>query len=273
MSEDRKWYLRFMGRVSGPCSLAELRRLRAQGKFSRFHEISDDGDAWSSAGALVEFFPPPVPSAGDSGAETGDAPSTAAVTIIPREDLERGDWYYVTSGRTLGPVSLTCLEELARAGGVAPTDFVWREGWVDWVPMCRLGMSHDSGRSVEDAEAQASVGARPSARRSSVGGKKNDTAVAAADDMALTSFILGITWVLGLGSVLAIVFGAMVLRRGRRKRAPLASRERELALCGVIFGVAGVLVSVSLQLFLQPLSFYGTRVAGTTGDTPEASFT
>src|SRR4051794_19263141 len=42
-------------------------------------------------------------------------------------------WYYTSEGRQMEPVPLDELRQLVRAGGLKPTDMVWKEGMPRWV--------------------------------------------------------------------------------------------------------------------------------------------
>jgi len=43
-------------------------------------------------------------------------------------------WHYAQEGQRKGPVSDEVLRNLARDGGLAPSDLVWREGMSEWAP-------------------------------------------------------------------------------------------------------------------------------------------
>jgi len=59
---------------------------------------------------------------------------------------------------------------------------------------------------------------------------------------AIASFVLGILWLASIGSILAIVFGAIA----RRQNARTGEQGNGLALAGVILGVIGLALSVAL---------------------------
>ena len=44
------------------------------------------------------------------------------------------NWYYVQNGAQAGPVDDAQLDDLVRAGTVAPESLVWREGMANWEP-------------------------------------------------------------------------------------------------------------------------------------------
>jgi hypothetical protein len=43
-------------------------------------------------------------------------------------------WYYSQGGQQLGPVSEAQLQQMKATGQVGPTDLVWSEGMIDWLP-------------------------------------------------------------------------------------------------------------------------------------------
>ena len=44
------------------------------------------------------------------------------------------EWHYTSGGQQVGPVSAAELKSLARAGKLAPTDMLWKEGMSEWRP-------------------------------------------------------------------------------------------------------------------------------------------
>ena len=42
-------------------------------------------------------------------------------------------WYYAVGEQQVGPVSLAEIREHVAAGRIAPSTFIWREGWENWV--------------------------------------------------------------------------------------------------------------------------------------------
>jgi hypothetical protein len=47
-------------------------------------------------------------------------------------------WYYSSGGTQNGPVDDAALKELAKNGGLTPTDMVWKEGMGEWLPASKL---------------------------------------------------------------------------------------------------------------------------------------
>jgi hypothetical protein len=69
--------------------------------------------------------------------------------------------------------------------------------------------------------------------------------------MAIASLVLGITWMWGLGSVLAVIFG--ILARREIKRSGGQQTGGGMALAGTILGVVGI-VGVALLVLLSVLA-------------------
>jgi GYF domain 2 len=55
-------------------------------------------------------------------------------------------WYYARGEDKLGPFSARLFKDLANAGGILPTDTVWKEGIEKGVPAAR-GQEPPSARS------------------------------------------------------------------------------------------------------------------------------
>ena len=67
------------------------------------------------------------------------------------------------------------------------------------------------------------------------------------DGLAVASMVLGILWVFGLGSILAVIFGHVSLRNV--KRDPLL-RGKGMAIAGLVLGYIGVATLALNILFL-----------------------
>jgi hypothetical protein len=62
--------------------------------------------------------------------------------------------------------------------------------------------------------------------------------------LAFASLVCGIIWVLGIGSVCAVILGHLALRRVRRT----GQAGRALAVAGLVLGYAGVVITFVLWL-------------------------
>jgi hypothetical protein len=74
--------------------------------------------------------------------------------------------------------------------------------------------------------------------------------------MAVASFVLGLLWLGGLGSFLAIIFGVM----GRRQTSETGQAGKGLASWGLGLGIAGLLIMV-LWFVVVVLAVGGTATA------------
>ena len=67
---EATWYTRSRGRIFGPFTRAQLESMRERGQFTRFHEVSQDRQTWTSAASVTELFP-------QGGAAQSQSPSNA----------------------------------------------------------------------------------------------------------------------------------------------------------------------------------------------------
>src|SRR5207248_2430715 len=117
-------------------------------------------------------------------------------------------WYYVDGdSKEIGPVSREHLVELWQSGTILPTTLVWKEGMNDWAELSSV----DTGIT--------------SLRRS----KPFSTGM-----LATLSFILGLLWFGGIGSIVAIILGFLAIRRINREKPRV--RGRGLAIAGLMLG-------------------------------------
>lgn len=62
--------------------------------------------------------------------------------MLPPQSATRNppimQWYYSKNGTQLGPVEQSELIAKLTSGEVAPSDLVWREGMVDWLPSAQI---------------------------------------------------------------------------------------------------------------------------------------
>lgn len=62
------------------------------------------------------------------------------------------DWFYTLDGRPAAtPVAAAQLKQLAASGQLKPTDLVWQEGMLDWVPAGAIKGLFPSGKSLGDS--------------------------------------------------------------------------------------------------------------------------
>jgi len=61
-------------------------------------------------------------------------------------------WYYASSGKSLGPVSQDEYEKLLRDGVIKPDTLVWRAGMANWQPQSAVATSGDAAAAPSDVE-------------------------------------------------------------------------------------------------------------------------
>ena len=135
------YFVRFRGRTVGPYSLAQAQQMARKGQLARTSEVSNDGQAWSQAGAFPEIFERPAVSASATGqsaslsidANLSPDGSVAYPTFDVPKTTSRNEWYYTSSDEQKGPTSSTNIVAMIKAGTLAAQDRVWREGLDNWV--------------------------------------------------------------------------------------------------------------------------------------------
>lgn len=215
-----QYYIRVRGRVQGPFPISKLHLLAKRGQFSRLHEVSNDGKAWSRATDYPELFPAPIPSsqrgpfeAASRGASAGVAQeSLADQGVAAAEPAE--EWFYSRGGDQLGPVSLSQLSALLSAGQLCADHLAWKAGMSDWLPLSQVVFAAGpSGPAVPAGGVGANF-----ANRTTAAGK--------GGSVGKMLFIAGI--VLAPLGVLALTgIGVTIwLLVGSRSPGPLAARPK-----------------------------------------------
>jgi len=127
-SDSNSFYVRRLGRISGPYDWKSLQRMTSRGVLSRFHEVSRDRDQWIYAAEHPELFDAtaPVP-AEPATTEVEDATST-----IDSQPETGSDWHYEANEQPVGPVTFETLQGLISTGTVPLTALVWTKGMDDW---------------------------------------------------------------------------------------------------------------------------------------------
>ena len=126
--ESGGWYVRSRGRTLGPFSWAQLESLRDRGQLARFHEVSQDRQAWMAASGLSQLFGASdanvvlLPSAGSAPASADRDSYGFAGDPAPRPTAGTGDdqpvWFFVRDGSHQGPVPLGELRRMAASGEI-----------------------------------------------------------------------------------------------------------------------------------------------------------
>ena len=139
---EATWYTRSRGRIFGPFTRAQLESLRDRGQLTRFHEVSQDRQSWTSAASVSELF-----SQGE--ATPSQSPSNAyslagrAIPVYEAQEVAAegpsapaegsSSWFYSQGGAHAGPVTFQDLQRMAAQGEIGPDSLVWKSGMAGWV--------------------------------------------------------------------------------------------------------------------------------------------
>jgi hypothetical protein len=85
--------------------------------------------------------------------------------------------------------------------------------------------------------------------------------------LAIASLVLGILWICGLGSLLAIVFGAIALGATRSGR----KSGKGFAIAGLVLGIIGVLATAAVWILV--VTVFSDNVTGTAGERNDVTIT
>lgn len=150
------YYVRSRGRVTGPFTHAQLRKMRSSGRLGRAHQISTDQVDWHPAAMLEQLFP-------DAGPveEIGPAiEEDSAIAIDESDPTATLNWYVYRDGEQQGPMSRDDLARHLQLGTLPPDVPVCYEGADDWQPADRVSVLR-AGAGPHAAEA----GSRRTSRR------------------------------------------------------------------------------------------------------------
>jgi hypothetical protein len=226
---DTKWYVRVRGKVMGPFDLEQLRSLRARGQVGRFHEISTDRHTWQKASMLTELFSAPAAHAAAPSEQSAREPAEAEweLPLIDTREDEQATWYYVKDGSPVGPIDTPALQRMATIGQIGPNDQVWQEGTRDWVRAATvpaLGFPPTPAASAYPLVLGPAYSSSAPAPRTS--------------GLAVASLVLGILWLWGLGSLLAVIFGATAISQISKASNQITGKG--MAIAGLVLGIVGL---------------------------------
>jgi hypothetical protein len=243
------WYIRGRGRVLGPFTWSQLVSLRDRGHLSQVDEVSRDRRSWTKAADMPGLYAQSIKVHQDPHSTTprrewpvhaveggsGSNPGSVAAELGASWYIARGDTHF-------GPVSLKDLLRMMDTGELGPKSLVWKDGMANWgtaseVPELRFGAS--AGGQVDSTTGLSSYPG-PSDGSQSYPDRSPRTS-----GFAVASFVLGVVWLCGLGSLMATIFGAVALLRISRSNGTTTGRG--MALAGFILGILGlVLVALSI---------------------------
>jgi len=164
-------------------------------------------------------------------------------------------WYYSKNGAQLGPIGPAEMESKLKAGEVAPTDLVWKEGMADWLPAGKVPelqaiLSPSAPSASEFPPAPAPVSPYASSPVS-----HPPAAVAfgpVSQGQAIASMVCGIVslvicclwFVSGPLAIVAVVLGHVAISKA--KKDPARFGGKGMARAGLITGYLGLLGSIMI---------------------------
>ncbi|MGP0066044.1 MAG: GYF domain-containing protein [Isosphaeraceae bacterium] len=244
--------MRTRGRILGPLTWAQLQAQRDRGQLARFDQVSQDRQNWIGADRVDGLFAP----SNQGGPRGTAAPSdgSADFIILDDEDASYGpgptgpstadapEWFFARGGSHQGPVPLSELQRMADTGEIDPETLVWRGGMEQWTPGSWVAELRFPARvSATPGRAESEGSPAPAGSRSA----DRPNPASRTSVLAISSLIMGVFWMFGLGSLAAIVLGAMSIRQISRSQGMLTGKR--LAIAGIIVGIIG-LVGISIAM-------------------------
>ena len=223
------YYVRSQGKVLGPYSFEDLKIKAGKGHLKKTHQVSTDKQNWHSARKMEGLFPPPPKPPEPAKQERPAASKTPAESdVIEVQLIDDGDdlevvpageeteWHYCLQGdeQTRGPVTESQLRHLFQSGRLPWDTLIWNETFPDWAPAGRVpafrslatgGRSPRGGAAAHPMFADVEPGLPPQ--------HPSERPTPPLASASLILGILGIIIPIGVGSVLAVIFGH--LRFGR----------------------------------------------------------
>lgn len=249
------YYVRSQGKVHGPFSFDDLKTKAGKGHLKKTHQVSTDRRKWQPARRVEGLFPPPPkppqPTPEAKAPEVVE-PELVEVSLIDDEPLEvvepedETEWHYCLQGdeQTQGPILETRLKKLFQSGRLPYDTLVWNETLGDWVEANRIPALQGPPANAEPAATM-----EVNIIDSDSGGFSPMSSGLPIPPLASASLILGILGIaipIGVGSVLAIVFGHLSLSQIKANRQTYQGEG--MAKTGLILGY--VSLAILLMAFL-----------------------
>lgn len=137
----KQWQIKHNGKVHGPVSDSQLRKLVSSGRINRKTPIrANENSIWMVAERVPGLFPDEP--AGGQTQQTGSVHFVPTLEAIldsaDAQDLPKAApeeiWQVGHEGKTFGPFSVEQLTECVRSGWLRSTDLVWNPGLPKWEP-------------------------------------------------------------------------------------------------------------------------------------------
>jgi len=174
-------------------------------------------------------------------------------------------WYYSKNGAQLGPIGPAEMESKLKAGEIASTDLIWKEGMADWLPVGKVPEiqallsppAPPSDSSFAERPAPVSPYAAPPASYSQapVGSVSQGQAIASMV-CGIISLVICCAWFIsGPLAIVAIVLGHVATSKA--KNDPARFGGKGMARAGLItgyLGLLGAILMLMLEIWAQSLT-------------------
>jgi GYF domain 2/Domain of unknown function (DUF4190) len=236
------WYVRSRGRVLGPFSRAQLESLRDRGQLARFDEVSQDRRSWTGAAGLPQLFDNPATAADAHGSPRAATASADSMTYsfsgdsgqqpVANAVQDSPEWFFARGGAHQGPIAFHDIQRMVTAGEIESSGLVWKRGMAAWVPAHQVPELRFPGRTNVPSPTEADKTVQPNLAA------PTSFEPPRTSGLAIASLVLGLLWLCGLGSLLAVIFASVALSQIARSRGRVEGKG--LAIAGLILGILGL---------------------------------
>lgn len=144
IDDGTAYFVRARGRIQGPFTVTQLKKLRQRGQFSRAQEVSIDQISWQSASTLEAVFAVPKKTTqvifekSRELIQQGEYATGASAEAPIPSSSGQPEWHYTIGEEQFGPIGLKQLRNLIIGGQVTEFDLAWKIGMPDWTPIAEL---------------------------------------------------------------------------------------------------------------------------------------
>ena len=166
-------------------------------------------------------------------------------------------WYYSKNGAQLGPIGPAEMESKLKAGEVAATDLVWKEGMADWLPAGKVpelqALLSPPAQPVETPFAERPIPASPyvppvAHPYQAVVGPVSQGQAIASMVCGIVSLVICCLWfVSGPLAIVAVALGHAAISKA--KNDPTRFGGKGMARAGLITGYVGLVFATVMLLF------------------------
>ena len=177
--------------------------------------------------------------AGQVITERHDRPHAAPGAELPADMPGGPQWFYVSGGEEVGPVSLGVVRDLVLTGRIQASSMVWREGMERWA---QLGTTPEF-RSMPMAATSQPTAAQHYGDLTGSGKKRSGLAVA-----SLVCSLVGVLLVGVVLGPLGIILGGVAISNVNQN--PRGYGGKGMALAGLIIGIVDTFLGILSLIWL-----------------------